>query len=181
MNYGPWKALAAVTAVGAALAWRSPAPARVSEMPEERSVVAAEIPQDGKPVPSPPPAPIVALEGPLVVLTGNERGFIRPCGCSKPKLGGIDKRAHALTKFREKNPDLVAVSTGGLIVEGGRQQELKLDAFLTAMSAMSYDAWVPGPAIFGWAPARSSSGRACAPFRSPSPTRRWARRALRRS
>ena len=146
MNYGAWKALTVVGAVFAAAtlpgAFKNPPPAAVVPTGWSAS------PQDGKPLPPQPPAPIPKFDGPVVVLTGNERGFIRPCGCSKPKLGGIDRRAHAIAKLREKNPRLAAVSTGGLIAEGGRQQELKLDAFLVALSAMNYAAFVPGPDDF---------------------------------
>ncbi len=142
MNYGAWKALTVVGAVFAAATL--PGALRTAVVATHVAAFSAAEPQDGKPLPPQPPAPIPKFEGPVVVLTGNERGFIRPCGCSKPKLGGIDRRAHAIAKLREKNPLLAAVSTGGLITEGGRQQELKMDAFLIALSAMNYAAFVPG-------------------------------------
>ena len=61
----------------------------------------------------------------LFVVTGNERGFIRPCGCSKPKLGGIHRRATALELLRAKEPALGLVSAGDLIVSGEPQQQTK--------------------------------------------------------
>jgi hypothetical protein len=84
---------------------------------------------------------------PLLVLTGNELGFIRPCGCSKPALGGIHRRARALAELRGGR-EIGAVSLGNLVIEGGRQQRLKFEAFLMALAAMGYDALVPGPGEF---------------------------------
>lgn len=148
MSYGGWVSAAAVFVVAAAFSFDDAArPAGApAASPQDAPKKGPQEPAKGNPheVKSPEPAPIPVYDGPLIALTGNERGFIRPCGCSKPKLGGIDKRAFALTKLREKNPQLVAVATGGLLAEGGRQQELKLEAFLFAMSAMNYAAFVPG-------------------------------------
>lgn len=77
-------------------------------------------------------------EGPLFLLSGNEKGFIRPCGCSKPALGGVHRRATTIEQFREKVPDLVPLSLGDLIAQGGAQQESKLETFLISMAIMGY-------------------------------------------
>ncbi|HYC76636.1 MAG TPA: multiheme c-type cytochrome [Planctomycetota bacterium] len=119
----------------------APPPGDTSEAPSASASRAADAPQDAASRPAP-------STGPLIVLSGHEKGFIRPCGCSKPKLGGIDKRAHALAELRRTRPDLVAVSVGDMIDEGGRQQELKLEHFLMALSEMRYDALVPGAGEF---------------------------------
>lgn len=89
-----------------------------------------------------------ASDNPLLVLTGNERGFIRPCGCSKPAHGGIHRRAEALDALRGKFPGLGVVSSGSLVVEGGRQQQLKFEAYLLAMGLMGYAALGLGPGEF---------------------------------
>jgi hypothetical protein len=95
--------------------------------------------------------PAVRLEGTeespkglLLVLTGNEQGFIRPCGCSKPALGGVHRRATALKKLREKSPALHLVSGGDLVIAGDRQQRLKFESFLMSMALMEYEAFSPG-------------------------------------
>ncbi len=85
-----------------------------------------------------------ASRGPLVVLTGNEHGFIRPCGCSKPALGGVHRRAHAIEELRKADPKLDAVSLGEFISESGRQQEIKFETFLLSLAEMQYAAFVPG-------------------------------------
>ena len=68
---------------------------------------------------------------------GNDMGMPRPCGCSKPALGGIVRRMG----FFESLPEGVSkgsllVSGGNLIHEGGRQQELKLETFLQELDAL---------------------------------------------
>lgn len=104
----------------------------------------------GKPPPRPaapaPPAPPDPT--PLVVISGNEHGFIRPCGCSKPALGGIHRRGHALAELRERNTKVAAVSLGEFLNESNRQQELKFESYLFALGEMGYSAFVPGNGEF---------------------------------
>jgi hypothetical protein len=76
----------------------------------------------------------------LIAASGNDLGFIRPCGCTKPAMGGIDRRAQALKDLRKRNPSLVAVSLGNLVSKGGRQQRIKYETFLPALEEMGYAA-----------------------------------------
>lgn len=81
---------------------------------------------------------------PALVVSGNEQGFIRPCGCSKPKLGGIHRRATVLERRAGSHPEQTVVGIGDMVVTGGRQQEIKLETFLLAMAQMGYAAFAPG-------------------------------------
>ena len=94
-----------------------------------------------------PLGPVIG-EGPVLLITGNEHGAIRPCGCSKPVLGGLDRRATAVGAARERLGIVVPVSGGDMIVATGRQQQLKFEAFLMALAAMGYQAFAPGPGEF---------------------------------
>lgn len=87
---------------------------------------------------------IGADPGLKIVFTGNEQGFIRPCGCSKPALGGIHRRATYLEKLREKGASFHLLSAGDMVTSGGRQQRMKFESFLMAMGVMGYE----GLAIF---------------------------------
>ena len=80
----------------------------------------------------------------FLVATGNEQGFIRPCGCSKPALGGIHRRATYLKNLRAEHPNILLVSTGDVVVAADRQQQIKFEHFLLAMSAMEYQAMAIG-------------------------------------
>ncbi len=83
-----------------------------------------------------------AFPAPLL-FTGNEQGSIRPCGCTKPMQGGIDRRGGFVASRRPAGP-LVLVSGGDLVTDVGRQQEIKVETFLLALQAMGYDAFAPG-------------------------------------
>jgi hypothetical protein len=143
MNHGSWKPAAWVAIVCSA-----------AFLPKDFATDApfgdgSPTPQDAPKPDAKPAEPTPVPEGaPVVAMTGNEKGFIRPCGCSKPKLGGIDRRAYAFEQLRKKYKNFAAVAIGEMLTTGGRQQELKLDAFLMAMSAMGYQAFVPGAGDF---------------------------------
>jgi hypothetical protein len=100
---------------------------------------------------------------PVVVLTGNEHGFIRPCGCSKPALGGVHRRAHAIAELKQNEPRLAAVSLGEFLNESNRQQELKFESFLLSLTEMDYAAFIPGAGEFKLGKRFLSDARAMTP------------------
>lgn len=105
--------------------------------------------QDDRGAPAPAPAqPAAKSDLPLVVLTGNEHGFIRPCGCSKPALGGVHRRANAIAELKKTEPRIAAVSLGEFLNESNRQQEIKFESFLLSLTEMEYAAFVPGAGEF---------------------------------
>jgi hypothetical protein len=63
-------------------------------------------------------------------------------------MGGIHRRAEGIEALRTQDPGLFLVSAGNLVVEGGRQQQIKIEHFLMSMAAMGYQALVPGPGEF---------------------------------
>ena len=89
-------------------------------------------------------APASAPTPAAVYVIGNDRGMLRPCGCSKPKLGGIDRRLAFFKALPEaKRARSAIVAAGSLVTTGGRQQELKLESFVQALSALGVGAFVP--------------------------------------
>lgn len=115
---------------------------------EAACVAAAALAVSAAVLNSPPASRAPASAGAVFVLTGNEKGFIRPCGCSKPAHGGVHRRAEVLDELRKTDPALIPVSGGDFIVESGRQQQLKLETALLALGAMGYVAFAPGPGEF---------------------------------
>lgn len=87
--------------------------------------------------------------GPHFAVSGNELGFIRPCGCSKPKLGGIHRRARVIDTWRKADPGLVAIGLGNMITTAGPQARIKFEHFMIAMMIMEYRAYFPGPGELG--------------------------------
>ncbi len=78
-------------------------------------------------------------------IIGNDLGMLRPCGCSKPVLGGIARRG-AFFKSVEADvwQESQLICVGNLIKEGGRQQELKVEAFLDSLRVMEAAVFCPG-------------------------------------
>jgi len=58
---------------------------------------------------------------------GEEHGYLEPCGCTRPQLGGLARKGTAL-----KGAPLL--ENGDLVTEGGRLSELKFETFLLALS-----------------------------------------------
>lgn len=82
-----------------------------------------------------------AQAGLTVVFSGDLNGYLSPCGCTKPMLGGMDRRGALLGRLRKPTARaLIAVENGDLTPAGGRQDELKAEALADMLGAMRYDA-----------------------------------------
>lgn len=84
------------------------------------------------------PVPAVAL-----LLTGEQHGYIEPCGCSAEQLGGVSRRANLLAKMKAKSWPVVAVDLGGLINRARvarPQTESKFKLAHDALKGMGYAA-----------------------------------------
>ena len=76
-----------------------------------------------------------------LIYSGNLDGELEPCGCSaEGNLGGIRRRATLLTQLREKSPELVVISAGGLLSTDGPGDQLKGEYILKGFAALNYDA-----------------------------------------
>ncbi len=63
-----------------------------------------------------------------IFLSGNAQGYLSPCGCSAPMIGGTKRRATAIEQFGIKGRTIL-LENGGLIKTSGRQDEIKLETF----------------------------------------------------
>lgn len=76
---------------------------------------------------------IVALTVPprqsdmVVVFTGDIRGYLSPCGCTKPQIGGVKRMASVIRSLRD-DPKVLYVDLGNWTEAKGRQDQLKADA-----------------------------------------------------
>lgn len=120
-------------------------------------------PVAGSPSPSPSSAP--SSKDPLkkfaawsktppaavLVVSGEQNGYLQPCGCTDGQLGGLGRRYDLIEKLRAKGWPVAAVDLGNLIHDpggsrGGPQQEkVKFDIALKALAAMKYSAVAVGP------------------------------------
>src|SRR5829696_296079 len=93
MPLRPWVTAAVVSvllAVVVSLAFRPESiPAR-AESPNASPPTLAERPAAAAPA---------GARRPVIFYTGEQRGYLEPCGCSKPMIGGIARRARYLANL----------------------------------------------------------------------------------
>ncbi|MDP6923255.1 MAG: multiheme c-type cytochrome [Candidatus Scalindua sp.] len=75
-----------------------------------------------------------------VVFTGEENGYLEPCGCSEKQLGGFSKRHTLINHLREKDDNLLLLSLGDLTGKVGRQDEIKMETAFESLDLMGYAA-----------------------------------------
>lgn len=76
-----------------------------------------------------------------LVYSGNLDGELEPCGCSEEgNFGGIKRRVTLLDNLRKRSPQLVAISSGGLINYEGAADKIKSDYILEGFKVFKYDA-----------------------------------------
>ncbi len=75
-----------------------------------------------------------------VIFTGEENGYLEPCGCSEKELGGLPKRHSLISLLRERGGNWILLSLGDLPGKVGRQDEIKMETTLKALDQMGYAA-----------------------------------------
>src|SRR5438067_1571007 len=81
-------------------------------------------------------------DGPAVAsifYSGEQRGHLEPCGCSKPQIGGLPRRATYLKRVPAEVAHL-QIDNGDLVEEPGRQSQLKADALAEFFKLTHYAA-----------------------------------------
>ena len=73
-----------------------------------------------------------------VVFTGEENGYLEPCGCSEKQLGGFSKRHTLINHLRKKEDNLLLLSLGDLTGKIGRQDEIKMETAFESLDLMGY-------------------------------------------
>ena len=73
-----------------------------------------------------------------IVFTGEENGYLEPCGCSKGELGGLPRRHTLINQLRANSENCVLLSLGDISKEVGRQDEIKMEITLKALDQMGY-------------------------------------------
>lgn len=71
----------------------------------------------------------------VVVLSGDTDGYLSPCGCTKPMVGGILRRATAIRSLIG-NREGMYLENGAFVHGSGRQDELKAETLAATLKAM---------------------------------------------
>ena len=64
----------------------------------------------------------------IVFLAGDSNGYLSPCGCSDPMMGGAKRRATAIKKLGQPSRTFL-LENGGFVKATGRQDEIKIETF----------------------------------------------------
>ena len=72
-----------------------------------------------------------------VFFTGNDRGELKPCGCSGGQLGGFDRRG-AVFDLIDPSRRLV-IDTGSFVEGDGEQDMIKFKIMMEAIKILAYD------------------------------------------
>jgi 2',3'-cyclic-nucleotide 2'-phosphodiesterase (5'-nucleotidase family) len=96
----------------------------------------------------PPPARSGSASGLLtVIFTGEQDGYLAPCGCSQPQLGGLP-RLGAFLRRTNGAASQVRVQNGDLVDGAARQDQLKAETLIEMLNVLNYDAISVGEADF---------------------------------
>lgn len=79
-----------------------------------------------------------------VLFTGDIRGYLSPCGCSKPQIGGLLRMASVIRGLKSA-PNTLFVDLGNWTQATGRQDELKADAIAETFASLKPDYLNVGP------------------------------------
>ncbi len=87
----------------------------------------------------------------VLVVSGEQDGYLQPCGCTAGQLGGLGRRYNLVEVLKAKGWPVAAVDLGNLIHDpagsrgGPEQEKVKFDTALKALALMDYRAVAVGP------------------------------------
>ncbi len=80
-----------------------------------------------------------------IILSGEQHGYMEPCGCSITQSGGLSRRADCFRQIaKEKDWPVTALDLGGLVKKDNEQNKLKFQVMLTALNELGYKAMALG-------------------------------------
>jgi hypothetical protein len=106
--------------------------------------------QPKNPVARPPTKPLFDgwnKPAAVLVLSGQQHGYIEPCGCSAVQLGGVSRRASLIRQIEERGWPVAAIDVGGVASarRHRKQSQVKFEKTLAALQFMKYAAVALGP------------------------------------
>ncbi|MGE3821874.1 MAG: hypothetical protein AB7I30_20870, partial [Isosphaeraceae bacterium] len=148
-SWRPTAALGLVTALLVYVGCSSPRDEVVG--PAERKVAAG--PETSAP---PPPSKSLFPGWPTpdaaLVISGEQLGYLEPCGCTQGQLGGLPRRYEFVERLRtERKWPLALLELGSLIKDpnaargGAEQTKVMFRTALKALGVMKYDAMALSP------------------------------------
>jgi mono/diheme cytochrome c family protein len=81
-----------------------------------------------------------------IILSGEQNGYLEPCGCSAMQSGGFARRGDLFAQLKAKKWPLAAFDLGGTLKRSRRHDLLKFEKILEGFNIMQYQAMGLGPA-----------------------------------
>lgn len=75
---------------------------------------------------------MVAQDRHVLLISGDSLGYLSPCGCTEPMVGGLRRRITAIKQMSVPNKTTV-IETGGTVEGTGRQDQMKAEAIAETM------------------------------------------------
>lgn len=75
---------------------------------------------------------IAAPERHVLLVTGDSHGYLSPCGCTEPMVGGLRRRITAVRQLSVPNKTTV-IDIGGTVDGTGRQDQMKAETIAETM------------------------------------------------
>ena len=97
--------------------------------------------------PTPPKPPFEGWEKPaaVIVLSGEQHGYIEPCGCTATQSGGLARRYDLFRQLKAKGWPATALDLGGTLRRARRQSQIKFQTIVESLAEMPYAAVALGP------------------------------------
>ncbi len=80
-----------------------------------------------------------------LVLSGEQHGYLEPCGCALKQSGGVSRRHELVKQIQAKGWPVSGLDLGGTVNRNRPQSKLKFQTFLAAMKDMQYSVLNLGP------------------------------------
>ncbi len=81
-----------------------------------------------------------------LVLSGEQIGYLEPCGCSAKQSGGFARRGDLFSQLKARQWPVAAFDLGGTLKRSRRHDLLKFQSILKGLGLMNYQALGLGPA-----------------------------------
>ena len=111
---------------------------------DEKPTSEGKLTGDAKQAPTDQPEPLLPdwkSPAAVLLLTGEQHGYLEPCGCSIHQLGGMARRADLVRILTEERKWSVAgLDVGGTPKRNRRQDEIKYLALFDAFKTLKYGA-----------------------------------------
>lgn len=89
----------------------------------------------------------------VLVLTGEQHGYLEPCGCSEKQSGGMARRSDLFEQLRGKGWAVTGLDLGGTVQRARKQTEFKFAAIADALRMLDYRGLGLGPEELALQPA----------------------------